>query len=245
MSGVTLQSEELTAGGLVYGASARPCGRNVHARLQVLEALCPFPKGSAADLGCGRGAYATELARRFDRVIGVDIVAQNIDHARMNVHGNVEFHCAALEDIPLEVESVDAAFLIEVLDHVGDVEKCLAEVRRVLRPGGKAYISVPNAFFPFEAHPVKIFGRFFHPWLFPFLNWSPFHDRIATARIFHRQKLCELCKSCGFEVVASDYVVVPLEYRFKPLRPILSAAGRTQLKPLISISFVVALEKKE
>jgi ubiquinone/menaquinone biosynthesis C-methylase UbiE len=244
MHALTIQSEELTAGGLIYGESARPSGRNVHARLHALEALCPFPKGSAADLGCGRGAYTTELAQRFDRVIGIDIVAQNIDYARSSVHGNVEFRCAPLEGIPLEVESVDAAFLIEVLDHVADVDKCLAEVRRVLKPGGKAYISVPNAFFPFEGHPIKVFGRFFHPRLFPFLNWTPFHDCIATARIFHRQKLCELCESWGFEVVASDYLIIPLEYRLKSLRPIFSAVGRTQLKPLISFSVVVALDKK-
>lgn len=239
-----MQSERLTAGGLVYGASARPSGRNVHSRLQALEALCPFPKGSAADLGCGRGAYTADLASRFDRVIGVDILAQNIEHARLSVHGNVEFRCAALERIPLEDESVDAAFLIEVLDHVADVNKCLAEVRRVLKPGGKAYISAPNTFFPFEAHPVKVFGRFLHPNLFPFLNWAPFHDRVATARIFNRQRLCELCESRGFEVVASDYLIVPLEYRLKSLRPMLLALGRTLIKPLISISVVIALDKK-
>jgi SAM-dependent methyltransferase len=239
-----MQSEQLTAGGLIYGASARPSGRNVQARLQALEGLCPFPKGSAADLGCGRGAYTGELARRFDHVIGVDILPQNIDCARMSVHGNVEFRCAALECIPLDVESVDAVFLIEVLDHVANVNQCLAELSRVLKPGGKAYISVPNAFFPFEAHPVKVFGRFFHPWCFPFLNWTPFHDRLATARIFYRKRLCELCESRGFEVVASDYVVAPLEYRLKFLRPILSAVGRTPMKPLISISFVIALDKK-
>jgi 2-polyprenyl-3-methyl-5-hydroxy-6-metoxy-1,4-benzoquinol methylase len=239
-----MRSEELTAGGLIYGESARASGRNVHERLHALEVLCPFPEGLAADLGCGRGAYTAELARRFDHVIGIDILAQNIDYARMNIHNNVEFCCAPLEDIPLEAETLDAAFLIEVLDHVADVDKCLAELNRLLKPGGKAYISVPNALFPFEIHPVKLFGRFFHPKFFPFLNWFPFHDRVATARIFHRRRLCELCESWGFEVVASDYLILPLEYRLKSMRPVLSAIGGTPMKPLISVSVLAALQKE-
>jgi SAM-dependent methyltransferase len=239
-----MRSEELTAGGLIYGESARASGRNVRQRLQALEDLSPFPEGLAADLGCGQGAYTIELASRFDHVVGIDILAQNVASARMNVRTNVEFRCAPLEDIPLPTETLDAAFLIEVLDHVSDVDRCLAELRRVLKPGGKAYISVPNALFPFEIHPVRIFGRFFHPKFFPFLNWFPFHDRVATARIFRRRRLCDLCESWGLKVVASDYMIVPLEYRLKSMRPLISAIGRTSIKPFISVSVVVALEKK-
>jgi SAM-dependent methyltransferase len=244
VAGRAMRSEELTAGGLIYGESARASGRNVRQRLRALEVLCPFPEGLAADLGCGQGAYTIELARRFDRVVGIDILAHNIDYARLNVHNNVEFHCAPLENVPLGTETLDAAFLIEVLDHVSDVDQCLAELRRVLKPGGKAYISVPNALFPFEIHPVRVFGRFLHPRFFPFLNWFPFHDRVATARIFHRRRLCNLCESWGFKVVASDYLIAPLEYRLRPMRPLISAIGRTLIKPLISVSVVVALEKK-
>src|ERR1700758_1371224 len=101
-------SEELTDVGFVYGESARAHGRNVQARLRALEVLYPFPMGLAADLGCGQGAYTIELAKRFDRVIGIDILARNIDHARRNVPGNVQLFCAALERTPLEVGSVDA-----------------------------------------------------------------------------------------------------------------------------------------
>jgi 2-polyprenyl-3-methyl-5-hydroxy-6-metoxy-1,4-benzoquinol methylase len=238
-----MHSEELTKTGFVYGESARADGRNVHQRLHALAALCPFPGGLAADLGCGLGAYALELAKQFNRVVGIDILQPNIDYARVTVRGNVQFLCSPLEGTPLEPESLDAAFLIEVLDHVADVPKCLAELSRVLKPGGKAYISVPNALFPLETHPVKIFGRLFHPGMFPFLNWTPFHDRIATARIFKRQSLSRLCESCGFEIVASDYLIAPLEYRLKFMRPILSALGRTPVKPLVSVSVVAALRK--
>jgi 2-polyprenyl-3-methyl-5-hydroxy-6-metoxy-1,4-benzoquinol methylase len=238
-----MQSEELTNGGLIYGQSAEPHGRNVHERLRALAALCPFPGGLAADLGCGQGAYTVELAKQFHGVIGIDILEQNIEYARLNVGGNVQFLCSALEATPLEADSLDAAFLIEVLDHVTDVDQCLAELLRVLKPGGVAYISAPNALFPLEVHPVKILGRFFHPWMFPFLNWTPLHDRIATARIFNRKRLCRLCGSWGFEILGSDYLIAPLEYRLTFVRPLLYAIGRTVVKPLISVCLLVALRK--
>ena len=159
---------------------------------------------------------------------------------------NVRERLRALEALcpfPLESESVEAAFLVEVLDHVNSVERSLAELRRVLKPRAKAYVSVPNALFPLETHPIRISDWFFHPWMFPLLNWTPFHDAVATARIFHKNKLAGLFESLGLRVIASDYMVAPLEYRFSFLRPILAVIGRTPFKPLVGVSLVFALEK--
>jgi len=240
-----VRSQQLTQTNLIFGASARAEGQNVRDRLRAFEALSPFPDGVVVDLGCGQGAYVNELAKRFDRVIGIDVLATVLDDARLHALENVEFHCGSLEEIPLEPESVDAAFLVEVLDHVNSVERSLAELRRVLRPRAKAYISVPNALFPLETHPIKISDRFFHPWMFPLLNWTPFHDAVATARIFRKKKLARLFESLGLRVIASDYVVASLEYRFRFMRPVLAAIGRTPFKPLVGVSLVFALEKME
>jgi 2-polyprenyl-3-methyl-5-hydroxy-6-metoxy-1,4-benzoquinol methylase len=238
-----MHPEALTQAGLIFGQSARASGRNVLQRLGAFEKLRPFPGGLAADLGCGQGAYTIELAKRFERVIGVDILPTNVEQASAGAHDNVIFRCGPLEDLPLDSEIIDAAFLVEVLDHVAEVETSLSELRRVLKPQAIAYISVPNALFPFETHPVKVGTRFFHPWLFPFLNWTSLHDRIATARIFRSRELSALCESLGLRVLASDYVIAPLEYRIKFMRPILAALGNTWLKPLIGVSLVVAVEK--
>jgi SAM-dependent methyltransferase len=238
-----MHPEALTQAGLIFGQSARPSGRNVHQRLCAFEKLHPFPGGLAADLGCGQGGYTVELAKRFERVIGVDILSTNVEQAGAGALDNVVFRCGSLEDLPLDSETLDAAFLIEVLDHVTAVERSLSELRRVLKPQAIAYISVPNALFPLETHPVKIGTRFFHPWLFPFLNWTSLHDRIATARIFRSRELSALCESLGLRVLARDYVIAPLEYRFQSMRPLLTALGKTWLKPLIGVSVVIAVEK--
>ncbi len=226
-----MHPEELTQAGFIFGQSAGASGRNVLQRLGVFEKLRPFSGGLAADLGCGQGAYTVELAKRFEQVIGIDILPKNVEQAGAGTPDNVVFRCGPLEDLPIDSESVDAAFLVEVLDHVTEVERSLSELRRVLKPQAIAYISVPNALFPLETHPVKVGTRFFHPWLFPFLNWTCLHDRFATARIFHSRKLSALCESLGLRVLASDYVIAPLEYRIKFMRPILAALGNTWLKP--------------
>ncbi len=239
-----MHQEALSQTGLIFGQSARASGRNVLQRLRALEKLHGFPGGLAADLGCGRGAYSVELAHRFEQVIGIDILPANVEGAGALAPGNVCFRWGPLEDLPLDCATVDAAFLVEVLDHVADVERSLAELRRVLKPQAVAYISVPNALFPLETHPVKIGHRFFHPWLFPFLNWTRLHDRIATARIFRKHELAALCESLGLRVLASDYVIAPVEYRLTFLRPILAALGKTLLKPLIGVSLVLAVRKE-
>jgi ubiquinone/menaquinone biosynthesis C-methylase UbiE len=238
-----LEPEPLTANGLIFGQSAMAHGRNVMERLGALEMLCSFPEGVAADLGCGEGGYTIELAKRFNKVLAIDILPSNLVHARQNVSGDIDFCCAALENTPFQSASVDVAFIIEVLDHVNDVESALSEVWRILKPRSRAYISVPNSLFPLETHPIKLFGKLLHPILFPCLNWTPFHDRIATARIFGRRKLMRICESVGFHVLGSDFAVVPLERRFRSLRPVLAKVARTPLKPLIGVSLVLALEK--
>jgi len=238
-----LETEPMTAKGLVFGQSARASGRNVIERLGALETLCSFPEGVAADLGCGEGGYTVELAKRFNKTLAIDILPTNLVHARQSVSGDIVFCCAALENTPVQSESVDVAFVIEVLDHVNDVELSLSEVRRILKPRSMAYVSVPNSLFPLETHPVQLFGKLFHPFLFPFLNWTPFHDRVATARIFRKRKLVGICESLGFQVIGIDYAVVPLERRFAFLRPVLTTLAKTPLKPLMGVSLVLALKK--
>lgn len=238
-----MNSEALTSDGLIFGQSAKAASRNVQDRLRAFEDLCPFPGGVAADLGCGKGGYTIELARRFGRVVAIDILPSNIEYARAQLSANVECYCGTLEDTPIESEQIDAAFVIEVLDHVVNVKKSLEEVMRILKPDSNAYISVPNALFPLETHPVKLFGRFFHPSLFPFLNWTPLHDSLATARIFRRREFIALCESIGFRVLGSGYVSVPLEQHFKALRPMIAAIAQTSLRPFVGVSLVLALQK--
>jgi ArsR family transcriptional regulator len=59
---------------------------------------------------------------------------------RLSSAGNVELHRGELESLPIDAARLDAAMLMVVLHHVPEPEKVLAEVSRVLKPGGRVLI---------------------------------------------------------------------------------------------------------
>jgi ArsR family transcriptional regulator len=95
-----------------------------------------------ADLGCGTGPVAELLAPIVGRVIAVDDSESMLGAARKRLkpHGNVEIHQGRLEKLPLADGAADAATLILVLHHLPDPAEVIAEVARILRPGGKLLI---------------------------------------------------------------------------------------------------------
>lgn len=95
-----------------------------------------------ADLGCGTGGSAAAIAPFVRRVIGVDQSTAMLKAAkkRTSALGNVELRQGSLEALPLEDASVDGALLLLALSYVSDPGRALAELVRVLRPGGHAVV---------------------------------------------------------------------------------------------------------
>lgn len=105
---------------------------------EALLGLLP-PEWTVADLGCGAGTITAALAPFVRRVIGVDESAAMLRWARKRLEGasNVELHRAALEQLPIESGSCDAALAILVLAYVAEIGPVLAEAARVLHTGGR------------------------------------------------------------------------------------------------------------
>jgi ArsR family transcriptional regulator len=106
-----------------------------------LLAMLP-PEWTVADLGCGTGALTSELARCVARVVAVDQSAAMLRAARRRCEGqpNVELHRADLEALPVPDRSCDAALALLVLGWVPALDPVLAEVVRILKPGGRVTI---------------------------------------------------------------------------------------------------------
>ena len=106
-----------------------------------LTALLPS-EWVVADLGCGTGRVAAELAGYVKGVIGVDQSEQMLKAARKHTSAlnNVELRRGPLEAVPMDDASCDAALLLLVLTYVSQPAVVLSEVARVLRPGGKVVI---------------------------------------------------------------------------------------------------------
>ena len=98
------------------------------------------------DVACGEGYGSALLARSAARVTGVDISAQAVGHAQSAYAAlaNATFTCASCTQLPLPDASIDVAVSFETLEHIHEQEAFLAELARVLAPGGVLLISCPN-----------------------------------------------------------------------------------------------------
>lgn len=99
------------------------------------------------EYGCGDGWNTVVLARRGARVKALDISPELIEVARRRLAANgvtegVEFVVGSAHDLPLPDESVDVVFGMAILHHL-DLALSAREVRRVLRPGGRAIFQEP------------------------------------------------------------------------------------------------------
>lgn len=92
------------------------------------------------DGGCGSGRNMVELSR-FGLVTGVDISQENADLAKARNVGRVEV--GSLLDLPFSDASFDLATCLDVIEHLDDDVAALAELRRVVKPGGKLLVTVP------------------------------------------------------------------------------------------------------
>ena len=143
--------------------------------------ICPGER--VLELGPGPGMFTVEAARRVGpegRLIAVDIQPKMIAQVEKRVREagltNVETHVADAYHLPLDDASVDRAFLVTVLPEVPDQARALAELRRVLKPGG--LLSITEEFFdpdyPFafetvrrvEAAGFKLDQRFGNFWVY-------------------------------------------------------------------------------
>jgi len=106
----------------------------------VREILDGLPRGIALDAACGTGRHSAYLASLGHTVIGVDSSAAMLERAREKVPDGT-FHAADLHDLPLPDDHVDVVVCALALMHVPEIEPVLAELVRVLRPGGSLVIS--------------------------------------------------------------------------------------------------------
>jgi ArsR family transcriptional regulator len=109
-----------------------------------LAALAAFVGEAATvgDLGCGTGQLTAALAPFVARVIAVDSSAAMLQAARRRLHGygNVELRRGDLEALPIDDSRLDAATVMMVLHHVPEPARALADVQRVLKPGGRLVV---------------------------------------------------------------------------------------------------------
>jgi 2-polyprenyl-6-hydroxyphenyl methylase/3-demethylubiquinone-9 3-methyltransferase len=95
------------------------------------------------DLGCGDGAFAAELIAAGCTVVAVDVAEEALRRTRARIPGVDARLAPEGGPLPLDEDAVDVVWMGETLEHAADVVGLLAEVRRVLRWGGRLLVTTP------------------------------------------------------------------------------------------------------
>lgn len=123
----------------------------------MFEFLQIQPGDRVLDAGCGRGfflKYVTEMTPC--RLVGVDL---NFEHLQIALsHTGSQGAAVArslVGELPFPNNTFDKIIFSEVLEHLPDDVAGLTEIKRVLRPGGVLFLTVPNHNYPFWWDPLN------------------------------------------------------------------------------------------
>lgn len=122
----------------------------------------------ALDLGCGTGGGLAILSEHFEHVVGCDIDRENLDLARKFVEEkklrNVDLVLSNALTLPFPDNTFDFVTGLDVLHHMPEPSMALAEIYRILKPGGVLAMDSANRFSLFSLEPhVKLWGVGFLP----------------------------------------------------------------------------------
>jgi SAM-dependent methyltransferase len=143
-------------------------------RLALIREFAPLEDRWVLDVGCGLGTYVKQFRHFTPHAHGIDVDEERVAQGARELPN---LQVAASEHLPFPDETFDVVVLNEVIEHVADDARTIAECLRVLRPGGRVIIYAPNRLYFFETHGIWVGKRYVFR-LIPFVNWLP--DRIRN-----------------------------------------------------------------
>lgn len=205
-------------------------------------------KGCILENGCGVGMYVEHLSPFGGKVIGLEYDFERAAEAGMN---SAHIINAAGEFLPLPSATFDLILSHEVLEHVQDDRLAVREMIRVLQPGGRIVLFVPNRGYPFETHGIYWKGKY-HFGNKLFVNYLPrvLRDKLAPhVRIYSKRDLEKLFEGLPVKFIertiifgAYDNIIARFGHLGKILRDVLQFLESTPLK-ILGLSHFWVIEK--
>ncbi|MCX5682189.1 MAG: class I SAM-dependent methyltransferase, partial [Planctomycetota bacterium] len=136
----------------------------------LLKQLREVPPGRALDIGCGTGQFAARLSNRGWEVFGLDLCEPMVRQARVNATGTrgaVSVTVGDSEHLPFATRSLDVVTCANSFHHYPHQAKVIAEMRRVLRPGGRLLL--------LDGWPDQFMGRIVFDYIITRVEGSVWH----------------------------------------------------------------------
>lgn len=118
-------------------------------RVDYIDRQIPGLKGKrVVDIGCGGGILAEAMAHRGARVTGIDMAELSLKVARMHLHESgleVDYQMITAEEFAAQnAAQFDVVTCLEMLEHVPDPGAIIDAAARLLKPGGRLFLSTLN-----------------------------------------------------------------------------------------------------
>jgi SAM-dependent methyltransferase len=205
--------------------------------------------GRVLEDGCGVGQYLAHLEPLAKQAVGVEL---EFDRAEIAYNKAAQLTCGAAEKLPFPANTFNLLLSHEVLEHVRDDRQSVAEMVRVLKPGGRIILFVPNRGYPFETHGIYWRGKYsFGNKIF--VNYLPrkWRDSLTPhVRVYSSADLEKLLSGFNLKVVDKQVLFGAYDNlikRFGPLgralRAFLQSLEKTPLR-IFGLSHFWVLEKE-
>jgi SAM-dependent methyltransferase len=171
----------------------------------------PTP-GVVVDVGCATGQFLQAMVQQGWQAVGVELSEYAADHAR---NAGLDVHTGTLEEASLPASQFDLVTLWDVFEHVLDPQETLAEIGRVLKPGGFVVIHTPNP----TCLEARLFGS----------NWIGW-ERPRHLHLYTPDVLRAYLQDAGFELVSIESFSGRLSVTLLSVEYALKARGMPEAK---------------
>lgn len=168
---------------------------------RAINKVTSTPGSKLLDAGCGTGAMLEEVTSRFGSVYGADGSPESLKFCKKRGLTNIKL-VDFEQKLPYQANYFDAIVCLDVLEHISNDNKLLQNFYRILRPGGRLYLTVPA---------------------YQFL-WSYWDEVLGHQRRYRKSALKRLIKKNRLEVIQSSYFysfLIPAVLVFRSLKSFL------------------------
>jgi ubiquinone/menaquinone biosynthesis C-methylase UbiE len=155
------------------------------------------------DVGSASGYFISQVSKKFPdkKYYGVDVYQKAVDYGK-KIYPNIDFRLANADKLPFKDNMFDTVLFYETIEHVEDPEKCLKEIKRVLKKDGNLIVAMDSG-----------------NWMFRvvWFVWEKTKGRVwqgAHLHPFYHKDLEKLIKESGFKIKKKMFTHLGMEVVF-------------------------------